>query len=50
MKSAKALAAVIVPFIIAVIKYVAPQIPEELLVLGSSLLLGLVVYLIPNKE
>jgi len=49
MKSAKALAAVAVPFLVAIVKYAAPQLPEELLVLGSSFLLGVAVYWIPNK-
>ena len=49
MKSAKALVAVAVPFLVAVVKQIAPNLPTELLVLGGAFLSGVAVYFIPNK-
>jgi len=50
MKSAKALAAVGVTFLTAIIEYLAPGLPKELIVAGAMFLSALAVYFIPNKE
>jgi len=50
MKQAKALSALIVPFAVALVEYVLPELPNELVITGSALLGFLLVYFIPNKE
>ena len=49
MKSAKALVAAAVAFAVAVVEYLAPALPKEMIVLGGVFLSGLLVYFIPNK-
>lgn len=49
MKSAKALSAVVVTFLTALVEYLAPGLPKELIVSGGMLLTGIAVYFIPNK-
>jgi len=49
MKSAKAISASGVAFLAAVVKYAAPDLPDELIALGSIFFSGLLVYLIPNR-
>ena len=50
MKSAKALAAVGVTFLIALVEFIAPGLPKELIVAGGAFVAALAVYLIPNKQ
>ena len=49
MKSAKAIAGAGVAFVAAIVKYVAPDLPDELIALGSIFFSGLLVYIIPNR-
>jgi len=49
MKSAKALSAVGVAFLTALVEYLAPELPKELVVSGGMFLSGIAVYFIPNK-
>lgn len=49
MKSAKALVAMGVTFIVAVVGYAFPELPKELVVSGGTFLTGLGVYFVPNK-
>ena len=49
MKSAKAVVAAGVAFVVAVVEYLAPELPKEMLALGGVFLSGLAVYFVPNK-
>jgi len=49
MKSAKALVAAGVAFATAIVEYLAPELPKEMVVLGGVFVSGLAVYLMPNK-
>ena len=49
MKQAKAVVAIGVTFLIALVEYLAPALPKELIVSGGVFLSGMAVYFIPNK-
>ena len=50
MKSAKALAAVGVTFLIALVEHFVPSLPKELIVSCGMFISALAVYWIPNKQ
>ena len=50
MNSNKAFAGAGVTFISAILKYIAPDIPNELLAMGTALATGFAIHYVPNRE
>ena len=50
MNSNKAFAGAGVTFLSAILKYLAPDIPNELMVMGTAFATGAAIHYVPNRE
>ena len=50
MNSNKAFAGASVTFLSAILKHIAPDIPNEILVMGTALATGAAIHYMPNKD
>ncbi len=49
MNSNKAIAGAFVTFLSAILKALAPDIPSELMIMGTALATGAAIHYVPNK-